>query len=117
MGLLITTCLILINSYSSVQESGPQNRDFGLIEIWMIACQLCVFTAMIEYSIILSKMKDVHDQHCKSTKKKLRASKVCCKSQDFNVWDFWCFIVLMIFFLLFNTVFWSVVAGLKKVSF
>lgn len=38
-----------------------EDRSFGVIEIWMIGCQVSIFLAMIEYAVILLLLKNEHD--------------------------------------------------------
>ena len=114
MGLLITLYLIMMNTYSSVQGTGPQDRGIGVIEIWGIGCQFCIFIAMIEYSIILFKLKSEHEVGCnlEYKNKKIMGGK-CCKNHRFQSWDHWCLVLIPIFFLLFNIIFWVYVSSLQ----
>ena len=107
MGLLITLILIMGNTFVSVQRSGPQDRNFGTIEIWMIGCSTFMSFAMIEYAIILLKMKNEHDNGCELEYKNKKMNKRCCKNNEFKELDRWCLILIPLLFLAFNVVFWS----------
>ena len=118
MGLLITLYLIMMNTYGGVQHSGPQDRGIGVIEIWGLACVSCIFIAMIEYAIILYKMKSEHDTGCtlQYKNKKLLNGK-CCNNHRFRSWDNRCLVMIPIFFFLFNVVFWTRVSSLQNWNF
>ena len=107
MGLLITLILIMGNTFVSVQRSGPQDRNFGTIEIWMIGCSTFMSFAMIEYAIILLTMKNEHDNGCELEYKNKKMNKRCCKNNEFKELDRWCLILIPLLFLAFNVVFWS----------
>ena len=107
MGLLITLILIMGNTFVSVQRSGPQDRNFGTIEIWMIGCSTFMSFAMIEYAIILLKMKNEHDNGCELEYKNKKMNKRCCKNNEFKELDRWCLILIPLLFMAFNVVFWS----------
>ena len=107
MGLLITLFLITGNTFSSVQRSGPQDRNFGTIEIWMLGCIIFMSFAIIEYAIILLKMKNEHDNGCElEYKNHKKMNKKCCKNNEFKELDRWCLILIPLLFLAFNLVFW-----------
>ena len=111
MALLITLYLIMANTYSSVQNSGPQDRNFGVIEIWMIGCQFSVFMAMAEYAVILYMMKRIHDGECEK-RQKTQLKEKCCKQQMYKSWDNYCMVILPILFVIFNLTFWVYVTKL-----
>jgi hypothetical protein len=75
MGLLITTSLIMVNTYGNVDKASPPQRGFGLIDMWMCGTQLPVSLSMLQYGYILYKMKNSHS-HGKTLPdlKKLRLS-------------------------------------------
>ena len=60
MGLLITTSLIMVNTYGNVDKASPPQRGFGLIDMWMCGTQLPVSLSMLQYGYILYKMKNSH---------------------------------------------------------
>ena len=106
MGLLITLFLITGNTFSSVQRSGPQDRNFGTIEIWMLGCVIFMSFAIIEYAIILLRMKNEHDKGCEFKYKNTKINKRCCKNNEFKELDRWCLILIPLLFLAFNGAFW-----------
>jgi len=53
MSLLITLFLVLINIFNNVNTNSPKAEGLTAIEIWMLACILFVFGALIEYALIL----------------------------------------------------------------
>jgi len=53
MALLITLFLVLINIFNNVTTNSPKAEGLTAIEIWMLACILFVFGALVEYAIIL----------------------------------------------------------------
>lgn len=55
MGLLITLCLVLINSYSSVDA--PSNRGFSTLEKWFAGTLTPVFFGIIEFGLVLAHGK------------------------------------------------------------
>ena len=55
MALLVTVCLIITNTYNSIND-GP-NRGFSHIEVWYIGIEVPVFIGIIEYGAILALMK------------------------------------------------------------
>ena len=115
MGLLITLYLIMMNTYGGVQHTGPQDRGIGVIEVWGFGCTFCIFVAMIEYAIILYKMKSEHDNGCRIQYKNKKMMKgKCCKNHQFSSWDNRCLVSIPIFFFLFNIIFWNCVSYLQN---
>jgi len=55
MSLLITLFLVLVNIFNNVTTNSPKAEGLTAIEIWMLACILFVFGALIEYAVILFK--------------------------------------------------------------
>merc|ERR1712130_986805 len=55
MALLITLFLVLVNIFNNVTTNSPKAEGLTAIEIWMLACILFVFGALIEYAVILFK--------------------------------------------------------------
>ena len=110
MTLLVTLYLIMMNTFTSIETSGPQDRSFGIIEIWMIGCQSCIFVAMLEYAFILYKMKNRHFDGCHKDYKNKRLGPDCCK---YKALDNFCFFMIPISFLTFNVVFWLYVISLQ----
>jgi len=67
MALLITLFLVLINIFNNVTTNSPKAEGLTAIEIWMLACILFVFGALIEYAMILYKKQKVHHHSPPST--------------------------------------------------
>ena len=76
MGLLITTSLIMVNTYGNVDKASPPQRGFGLIDMWMCGTQLPVSLSMLQYGYILYKIKTTHTQ---GRWKKLQVQEVTLK--------------------------------------
>ena len=55
IGLLITLCLITINTYNSV--NAPSRRGISYIEIWMVGFLIPIILATVEYGILLFILK------------------------------------------------------------
>ena len=102
----------MANTFTAVQKSGPQDRGFGVIEIWMIGCSSCIFLAMIEYAIILLQLKKIHDVGCNLERKNKTKTKKCCQNYEYQNWDSWCLIIIPLIFIFFNAIFWGHVSNL-----
>lgn len=55
LGLLITLCLIMINTYNSVDA--PRNRGFSTIETWFVGTLAPILFALVEYGLVLALLK------------------------------------------------------------
>ncbi len=55
MGMLVTLYLITANLYASV--NAPSTRGFSFIEIWVCGVQFPMLMAIVEYGILLFKLK------------------------------------------------------------
>jgi len=62
MSLLITLFLVLVNIFNNVTTNSPKAEGLTAIEIWMLACILFVFGALIEYAVILFKKQKEHKE-------------------------------------------------------
>jgi len=69
MALLITLFLVLVNIFNNINSNSPKAEGLTAIEIWMLACILFVFGALIVYAVILNQ-KLVKSDVRKSQKKK-----------------------------------------------
>ena len=49
--MVVTLCLIAINSYNSVDA--PKTRQFSYIEVWMIGVQIPIIISILEYGLII----------------------------------------------------------------
>jgi len=72
MALLITLFLVLVNIFNNINSNSPKAEGLTAIEIWMLACILFVFGALIVYAAILNQKLLMSDDR-KSAKKKRRS--------------------------------------------
>ncbi len=61
--LLITLCLVLINSFNNATERIPVAREETAMEYWISGCIGLVFTALAEYAFILFKTSRIKKAH------------------------------------------------------
>ena len=64
--LLITICLVLINSFNDATERIPVAREETAMEYWICGCIGLVFAALGEYAFILFKVARIRRAHRKS---------------------------------------------------
>jgi len=65
MVLLVTILLVLVNILNTVTTNTPKVKGLTAIEVWMLACILFIFGALIEYAAILfKKQKHQHKISC-----------------------------------------------------
>merc|ERR1712212_319076 len=101
IGLLLTLFLLLVTIFTCVVTNTPGAEGLKAIEVWMLACILFVFAALIEYVAILF----LKQRHLSKTQ------KVTPKTAEQLAEEFWridkfflvCFPAL---FIVFNVVFW-----------
>merc|ERR1719312_1351741 len=67
MALLITLFLVLVNIFNNITTNSPKAEGLTAIEIWMLACILFVFGALIVYAVILYMKQQI--RHPKEKKK------------------------------------------------
>ena len=91
LGVLVTLALITTNVYNSVKA--PAKRGFSFIEIWLFGVQIPILLGILEYGIILA-MKKYHNGELNCLDKTI---------------DKWAFIVSLLFIMIFNTTYWSIV--------
>ena len=104
MGLLLTVFLIITNSYNSIKA--PVDRGFSFIEIWMIGIYYQILFAIIEYAYLMAKNRNkvmemypnVEQDRIKEQSKKLDQ-----KAMIFS----------LIYFILFQCTYWSIVNSLE----
>ena len=53
MALLITLFLVLVNIFNNVNTNSPKAEGLTAIEMWMLACILFVFGALVVYAVVL----------------------------------------------------------------
>lgn len=66
--LLITICLVLINSFNDATERIPVAREETAMEYWICGCIGLVFAALGEYAFILFKVARIRRAHRKSNR-------------------------------------------------
>lgn len=54
--LLVTLCLVIINTFNNVTARIPVASQVTALEIWLLACILLVFGALAEYAFILRQV-------------------------------------------------------------
>ena len=115
MGLLVTLYLISSNVYSSLQA--PIQRGFSYIEIFLIGTQGVIFFAILEYGFVLAWMK-YSNIFNESGKKVISSNSNQKKGSWFTdsqmsldikikVVDMISLIISVVFFLLFNVIYWA----------
>ena len=115
MGLLVTLYLISSNVYSSLQA--PIQRGFSYIEIFLIGTQGVIFFAILEYGFVLAWMK-YSNIFNESGKKVISSNSNQKKGSWFTdsqmsldikikVVDMISLIISVVFFLLFNAIYWA----------
>ena len=96
MGLLITLCLIIINSYNSIDA--PSRRGFSPIEIWFVGNLFPILLGILEYGIVLF-LKKYFKQKC-----------IKIKDLDLTsfarVMDLFTFALLVVYIIAFNLYYW-----------
>jgi len=75
MALLITLFLVLVNIFNNINSNSPKAEGLTAIEIWMLACILFVFGALIVYAAILNQKLTTSIQK-KQGKRKKRAKQL-----------------------------------------
>ncbi len=108
MALLVTLFLVLINLLSSILSQSPTAETMTAISIWMLACLLFVFGALLGYAGLLitiywtpqiSSNKVYPAEDMKSSKRYKRVDK-------------WLLVSSITLFILFNLIYW--IATLQK---
>ena len=99
MGLLITTSLIAWNIYGST--SAPPSRGFSNIELWITGVQCVINLAILEYACILA---------LKRTQPKADFDL----DKTMKIIDFVSLIISVIFFLIFNIMYWNLYIEEKR---
>ena len=54
--LLVTLCLVIINTFNNVTARIPVASQVTALEVWLLACILLVFGALAEYAFILRQI-------------------------------------------------------------
>merc|ERR1719400_1261265 len=103
MGLLVILFLLLVNIFNTVATNTPKAECLTAIEVWMLACILFVFGALIEYAAILFK-KQFHES--KQQTAILKPDQQL--AEDFLRIDKFFLKCFPVLFIVFNGVFWSV---------
>ena len=99
MGLLLTLYLISSNTFISVDA--PNNRGFTFLDIWIFGNQLPIIIAIHEYGILLAISK--YFDGC-----------VFGKQVNTKQIDLVCFILTLVFMVLFDATYWFVGFGKRN---
>lgn len=57
LGLLLTLLLMMINLNNSVAAASPSSASLNPLLLWIIASEAFVFTALVEYALIMANSK------------------------------------------------------------
>ena len=57
MALLVTLFLVLVNIFNAITTNSPKADGLNALQAWIITCIFFVFGALLEYSIILLRLK------------------------------------------------------------
>jgi len=135
MTLLVTIFLVLINIHNTIQTNSPKAEGLTAIECWVIACIIFVFGALLEYTVILLKLKlkkvrngskqqngsyiartelapecrDLVPKNGKPVTRKKSATQGSNKPDRFSRTDLVFLCVFPIMFLLFNIAYWTAI--------
>jgi len=122
MTLLVTIFLVLINIHNTIQTNSPKAEGLTAIECWVIACIIFVFGALLEYTVILlklkiRKLKNHHNNFNGSNKncstKMMRSSN---RADKFTQTDLIFLCVFPVLFLIFNIFYWTAVFWKRSLS-
>lgn len=114
MVLLVTILLVLVNILNTVTTNTPKVKGLTAIEVWMLACILFIFGALIEYAAILfKKQKHMSGKHKLSqavTMQQLAEDYLRCeyigRSRKVSRIDKFFLISFPILFFIFNMIYW-----------
>jgi len=114
MTLLVTIFLVLINIHNTIQTNSPKAEGLTAIECWVIACIIFVFGALLEYTVILLKLKirklKGHQSMNGTSVKIKNCSKIVRPRADkFTQTDLIFLCLFPILFLIFNLFYWTAV--------
>ena len=82
MGMLVLAFLVLINIYMSMKSSAPISTGMNAGDVFLVACIAQVFTALLEYNIVLIVYRQ-KPKGCVSSKGGIK--KVSVQPQDDNL--------------------------------
>ena len=99
MGLLVTTSLIVWNVYGSTKA--PSSRGFSNIELWITGVQCVINLAILEYACILAL-------------KRTQAKALFDLDKTMKIIDLVSLIISVIFFLIFNIMYWNLYIKEKR---
>ena len=57
MALLVTLFLVLVNIFNAITTNSPKADGLNALQAWIITCIFFVFGALLEYSVILLRLK------------------------------------------------------------
>jgi len=102
MSIFVILFLLLINIFNTVATNTPKAECLTAIEVWMLACILFVFAALLEYAVILFKKQlSVSRQQTVILKTPEQLAESFSGIDKFSLK---CFPAL---FIVFNIVYWS----------
>ena len=90
MALLVSILLILLNLFNNAKDKGPEsNNDISAVDLYLVFSMFLVFTALMEYAVVLVLMKLMPSWTLKlvddmSFKRKLAWDNAICDSNNPN---------------------------------
>merc|ERR1712173_130110 len=122
MTLLVTIFLVLINIHNTIQTNSPKAEGLTAIECWVIACNIFVFGALLEYTVILLKLKlkkvktetsrqmnGLSSNGSSGTSQGLSRSGSKHKADRFSRTDLIFLCVFPVLFIIFNIAYWAAI--------
>ena len=121
MALLITLMLVLVNISGTVIDKNSPTEYLTFLDIWMFACIVYVWMALIAYAFLLLHKRFMvwkNKPKCATslvetesdTGNQKRNTKLTTSYDHYGHWDGSFLICFPLAFLLFNIVYWSIVA-------
>jgi len=103
ISLLVTLLLLLVTIFTCVVTTTPRAEGLKAIEVWMLACILFVFAALIQYVAFLFRK-----QHYLSKMQKMTPKTAEQLAEEFWRIDKFFLVCFPALFIVFNVVFWIV---------
>ena len=106
-GLLITTVLVLVNTFNNVVTNTPKDaNNVTAIVIWMIGCLFFVFSALISYAILILRMRFINNGETNNkTKVKPMNPSDDVPTKSYNMTDMILLCITFITFIVFVSVY------------
>ena len=111
MGLLITLLLVLVNLFGTVIHTQPSTKYLTYLNVWMITCIIFVCGPLFAYAVLLF--------HLRAAQSALESITIVKPDKEIPLiiapnyywrWDKICLTFFPLAFLLFNSVYWPVIA-------